>query len=69
MHNFMSESQVAQPRSEVVEERLRACSLRAVVKRNGEWVAVPMCSMNVEEREALYSAKIEGKGQGTLAVL
>ena len=59
MHNFMSESQVAQPRSETVEKRLAACSLRTAVKRDDEWVAVPMCSMNVEEREALYRTKIE----------
>ena len=58
MHNFMSADELAQPGSEVTSERLAACSFRGAVKRNGEWIAEPMCTTNVEHREALYAEQI-----------
>ena len=57
-HNFMSAREVSAPRSEVVEKRLAACSFRGAVRRAGEWVAVPMCAMNGEQREDLYAQRI-----------
>ncbi len=58
-HNFMSAAEVAEPRSERVEKRLAACSFRGAVRRRGDWVDVPMCAMNANEREDLYSAQID----------
>jgi hypothetical protein len=57
-HNFMNGDELAEPRSDKVQERLAACSFREAVRRDGEWVAVPMCSMNVEEREVLHADQI-----------
>ncbi len=58
-HNFMSVDEVAEPRSDRVQERLAACSFRGAVRSDGGWVAVPMCSMNVKEREAFYADQIQ----------
>ncbi len=58
-HNFMSAEELAAPRSDVVDQRLAACSLRGAVRRGDEWVAMPMCAMNVEERETLYANRID----------
>ncbi len=57
LHNFMSASDVATPRSVVVQKRLDACSFRGAVQRNGEWNPVPMCEINTF-REELYAVKI-----------
>lgn len=62
MHNFMSEAELTVPRSDRVRKRLEACAFRGAVRRDGEWVAVPMCFMNVEERERLYASRIPGPG-------
>ncbi len=60
-HNFMNAEEISAPRSEAVEKRLAACSLRGAVRREGTWTAVPMCAMNGEEREALYANRtVEG---------
>ena len=58
MHNFMDAAEAASGDREV-EERLVACSFRGAVKREGDWVAVPMCSMNAEEREQIYAEQID----------
>ncbi|MEM7582690.1 MAG: hypothetical protein AAF560_04870 [Acidobacteriota bacterium] len=58
-HNFMSADEVAEPRSERVQQRLAACSFRGAVQRGGDWVDVPMCTMNARERESLYDAQID----------
>lgn len=57
LHNFMGGAQVAAG-GEEVEKRLKACSFRGAVQREGEWVAVPMCEMNAVEREGLYQLEI-----------
>ena len=57
MHNFMSASDLQRPRREVIETRLSACSFRGAVRRNGEWVAMPMCEMNVDHRESIYAQR------------
>jgi hypothetical protein len=45
--NFMDAKQVAQADTDpVVRARLDSCVFKGAVKRKGEWVAVPMCSMN-----------------------
>lgn len=62
-HNFMSADEVAEPRSDEVEKRLAACCFRGAVRRGGDWVAMPMCAMNGDYREALYSAQIASAGR------
>jgi len=57
MHNFMS-TEMIQEGGESVERRLDACAFKGAVRSNGEWVSVPMCSMNALDRESLYEAKI-----------
>jgi hypothetical protein len=59
MHNFMSASDVAEPRTADVDQRLHACSFRGAVRRNGGWEAVPMCAMNAGEREQIYQLQVE----------
>ena len=49
----MSADEVRSPRSAVTEQRLAACAFRGAVRRKGVWKAVPMCAMNVNEREEL----------------
>jgi len=58
MHNFMSADDLARPRNQAIGERVTACSFRGAVKRNGEWIAEPMCTTNVEHREVLYAEQI-----------
>lgn len=57
LHNFMSQEEVERGGA-TVEKRLRACSFRGAVERDGEWVAMPMCEMNAAERERLYDLQI-----------
>ncbi len=57
-HNFMSAAEIAEPRSEQVEQRLAGCSFRGAVRRGDDWVDVPMCAMNAVEREDLYNVQI-----------
>lgn len=57
MHNFMSAEEVRSNTDEV-QQRLAACSFRGAVLRDGDWQAVPMCSMNVDEREVHYAEQI-----------
>lgn len=58
LHNFMSAAQL-QAGGEAIDKRLKACSFRGAVKLNGHWEAVPMCEMNIRERETLYDIQIE----------
>ncbi|MEM1179661.1 MAG: radical SAM protein [Acidobacteriota bacterium] len=56
-HNFMSAEEVRRGGPEV-ERRLDACSFRGAVEREDGWHAVPMCSLNTDERESIYDRQI-----------
>ena len=58
-HNFMDSTDLAEPRSATIEERLAGCCLRGAIEQDGEWVAVPMCTVNSGPREAIYAANQE----------
>ncbi|MGI8890075.1 MAG: hypothetical protein ACR2G0_04745, partial [Chthoniobacterales bacterium] len=59
MHNFMGAAQVADAdRDPVVRARLDSCVFKGAVKRNGEWEAVPMCSMNQQTWSEVYDARL-----------
>jgi len=63
LHNFMSTGELTEPRSEVVQQRLSACTFRGALKRGEDWIAVPMCTMNTEYREAIYAEQIAVGGR------
>ena len=71
MHNFMDASQVANAEHDpVVRARLDSCVFKGAVKRDGEWVAVPMCSMNQQTWSEVYEARLNdpelaGQAQAT----
>ncbi len=67
-HNFMSARDVADP-DQATQERLAACAFRGATRRNGEWVAVPMCEINAGPREALYELKIRRPSSHPVAAL
>ncbi len=59
MHNFMDAKQVARAAHDpVVKARLDSCVFKGAVKRNGEWHAVPMCSMNQQTWSEVYDARL-----------
>ena len=59
MHNFMDAAQVANaPNDPVMQARLDSCVFKGAVKRNGEWEAVPMCSMNQQTWSEVYDARL-----------
>ncbi|MEO5719782.1 MAG: hypothetical protein ABIR29_14590, partial [Chthoniobacterales bacterium] len=59
MHNFMDAAQVAQADQDpVVRARLDSCVFKGAVKRDGEWIAVPMCSMNQQTWSEVYEARL-----------
>jgi hypothetical protein len=59
MHNFMDAAQVANAAHDpIVRARLDSCVFKGAVKRNGEWVAVPMCSMNQQTWSEVYEARL-----------
>jgi hypothetical protein len=59
MHNFMDAKQVAQADTDpIVRARLDSCVFKGAVKRNGEWVAVPMCSMNQQTWSEVYDGRL-----------
>jgi hypothetical protein len=60
LHNFMGRAEI-EAGSETVAKRLAACSLRGAVRRDGRWVAVPMCELNAGLREELYAGEITGE--------
>ena len=57
-HNFM-DAETVQSGDTITEERLAGCSFRGAAKRNGDWVAVPMCEINSGPREELYALEIQ----------
>ncbi len=60
MHNFMDAKQVAGADSDpVIKARLDSCVFKGAVKRNGEWVAVPMCSMNEQTWSEVYDGRLQ----------
>lgn len=59
MHNFMDAKQVAAADTDpVIRARLDSCVFKGAVKRNGEWVAVPMCSMNQQTWSEVYDGRL-----------
>lgn len=58
MHNFMDAHQLIVPQTDIVRQRLQACSFRGAIKKDGVWVAEPMCTMNVDYRESVYAGQI-----------
>jgi hypothetical protein len=42
----------------VVRARLDSCVFKGAVKRDGAWVAVPMCSMNQQTWSEVYDARL-----------
>ncbi len=59
MHNFMDAKQVAEADNDpVIKARLDSCVFKGAVKRNGEWVAVPMCSMNQQTWAEVYDGRL-----------
>ncbi|MFN2507228.1 MAG: hypothetical protein ABR589_00460, partial [Chthoniobacterales bacterium] len=60
MHNFMDAKQVAQAESDpVIKARLDSCVFKGAVKRNGQWEAVPMCSMNQQTWSEVYESRLQ----------
>lgn len=60
IHNFMDASQVAQADQDpVIKARLDSCVFKGAVKRDGEWVAVPMCSMNQQTWSEVYDGRLQ----------
>lgn len=59
MHNFMDAARVADADNDpVTKARLDSCVFKGAVKENGEWVAVPMCSMNQRKWGDLYGRRL-----------
>jgi hypothetical protein len=55
----MSANQVAAAdRDPVVRARLDSCVFKGAVKRDDQWVAVPMCSMNYRIWSEVYDARL-----------
>ena len=42
----------------MVRARLDSCVFKGAVKRNGEWMAVPMSSMNQQTWSEVYDARL-----------
>jgi hypothetical protein len=63
IHNFMHGDQVANAENDpVVRARLDACVFKGAVKRNGEWVTIPMCSMNQQTWSEVYDERLHDPG-------
>lgn len=59
MHNFMDASTVARADEDSrIRARLDSCVFKGAVKRNGEWQAVPMCSMNQQTWSEVYDSRL-----------
>jgi hypothetical protein len=59
MHNFMGSKKVAQADTDpVIRARLDSCVFKGAVKRNGQWEAVPMCSMNQQTWSEVYDGRL-----------
>ncbi len=58
MHNFMDASEVARADTDpVIKARLDSCVFKGAVKVDGEWTAVPMCSMNQKMWSSIYQER------------
>lgn len=58
IHNFMDASMVARADSDpVIKARLDACVFKGAVKKDGQWEAVPMCSMNQATWSRIYDER------------
>ena len=58
-HNFMDADQVLQGETDpVIKARLDSCVFKGAVKENGEWRAVPMCSMNQKKWSEIYEDRL-----------
>jgi hypothetical protein len=59
IHNFMDAAEVARADTDpVIKARLDACVFKGAVKQNGEWRAVPMCSMNERKWGEIYEERL-----------
>jgi len=66
IHNFMDAEKVAGASHDpVVKARLDSCVFKGAVKRNGQWEAVPMCSMNQQTWSEVYSERLENPALAT----
>ncbi|MBA2623898.1 MAG: hypothetical protein H0U88_09830, partial [Chthoniobacterales bacterium] len=60
MHNFMDAKQVALADTDpVIKARLDSCVFKGAVKRNGQWEAIPMCSMNQQTWVEVYDGRLQ----------
>ena len=60
MHNFMDASMVARADDDpTIKARLDSCVFKGAVKRNGQWEAVPMCSMNQQTWSEVYDSRLQ----------
>nr|MDQ6914148.1 hypothetical protein [Verrucomicrobiota bacterium] len=60
MHNFMDANTVARADEDsCIKARLDSCVFKGAVKRNGEWQAVPMCSMNQQTWSEVYDSRLQ----------
>jgi hypothetical protein len=58
MHNFMDAAMVARADTDpVIKARLDSCVFKGAVKMEGEWKAVPMCSMNQANWSRIYEER------------
>ncbi len=58
-HNFMDAAEVARADSDpVIKARLDSCVFKGAVKENGQWRAVPMCSMNQRKWAEIYEERL-----------
>jgi hypothetical protein len=54
MHNFISQQDLEEPRSNTIQRRIKACAFKGVIKIDNEWEAISMCEMNVNIRPKIY---------------
>jgi hypothetical protein len=60
IHNFMDAAMVARAGSDpVIQARLDSCVFKGAVKVEGEWKAVPMCSMNQAMWGKIYDERLQ----------
>jgi hypothetical protein len=68
MHNFMSEDEMAEPRSVRTSDRLKACAFRGAILRDGEWQGASMCEMNVTLRPEIYRHTMADQDIGPISL-
>ncbi len=58
MHNFMDAEMVARADSDpIIKARLDSCVFKGAVKMDGQWLEVPMCSMNQANWSRIYAER------------